>query len=265
VTLTAAPAAGSTFTGWSGGGCSGTGSCVVALSTNTTVDAGFGVAPPSSYEQTIVGDAPGGYWRLNETTGSTAVKTAGAANNGTYTNVTLGVAGLLTGAGNTAASFSGNNSRVRISSNSAVSSSSRISVEAWIKPTALPSGSTVHTIVGKSSSYLLQFEGSRLEFSIQQTFSRRRVQAPAGAIAVGGTYHVVGVYDGSALRLYVNGVQVAQSSRTGSIRTNSNPLYIGSSNGSSQFFRGTIDEVAVYTTALTATQVTNHRNAGTTP
>src|SRR5262245_61015078 len=33
VTLTATPAAGSTFTGWSGGGCSGTGACQVTITT----------------------------------------------------------------------------------------------------------------------------------------------------------------------------------------------------------------------------------------
>jgi hypothetical protein len=123
----------------------------------------------------------------------------------------------------------------------------------------------VHTVVGKASSYALRFEGSRLEFAITQGFTTRRVRAAAGAIVVGSTYHLVGVYDGSALRLYINGVQVASSSVSGSIRTNSNALFIGSSNGSSQFFRGTIDEVAVYSTALTATQVANHRTAGTTP
>src|SRR5207244_3575948 len=37
VTLTAASAAGSTFTGWSGGGCSGTGACTVTVSAATTV------------------------------------------------------------------------------------------------------------------------------------------------------------------------------------------------------------------------------------
>jgi len=41
VTLTAAPAGGSTFSGWSGGGCSGTGSCVVTMNAATTVAATF--------------------------------------------------------------------------------------------------------------------------------------------------------------------------------------------------------------------------------
>jgi parallel beta helix pectate lyase-like protein/List-Bact-rpt repeat protein len=45
VTLTAAPAAGSVFTGWSGGGCSGSGPCTVALATATTVGAAFAPAP----------------------------------------------------------------------------------------------------------------------------------------------------------------------------------------------------------------------------
>ena len=41
VTLTATPANGSTFTGWTGGGCTGTGTCVVTMSADTTVTAGF--------------------------------------------------------------------------------------------------------------------------------------------------------------------------------------------------------------------------------
>ena len=47
VTLTATPTAGSTFAGWSGGGCSGTAtSCTVALSADKTVTAAFTTPPP---------------------------------------------------------------------------------------------------------------------------------------------------------------------------------------------------------------------------
>jgi subtilisin family serine protease len=41
VTLTATPASNSTFSGWSGGGCSGTGTCVVTLNADATVTATF--------------------------------------------------------------------------------------------------------------------------------------------------------------------------------------------------------------------------------
>jgi len=45
VTLTAAPLAGSTFAGWSGGGCSGTGTCQVTMNAAKTVTATFTLNP----------------------------------------------------------------------------------------------------------------------------------------------------------------------------------------------------------------------------
>jgi hypothetical protein len=45
ITLSATPAAGSIFTGWSGGGCSGTSTCALTLATATTVSAAFATAP----------------------------------------------------------------------------------------------------------------------------------------------------------------------------------------------------------------------------
>lgn len=48
VTLTAAPNPGSRFLGWSGGGCSGTGACQVALDSDTTVGATFAPVPTAA-------------------------------------------------------------------------------------------------------------------------------------------------------------------------------------------------------------------------
>jgi len=54
VTLTAAPVAGSTFTGWSGGGCTGTGTCVVTLIGATSVTATFNPATTTFTDDPLV-------------------------------------------------------------------------------------------------------------------------------------------------------------------------------------------------------------------
>jgi uncharacterized repeat protein (TIGR01451 family) len=59
VTLTATPAAGSTFGGWSGGGCSGTGTCIVSLGADTTVTATFTSQDPAKA-------AGVGYWKNHD-------------------------------------------------------------------------------------------------------------------------------------------------------------------------------------------------------
>jgi len=46
LTLAASPASGSTFAGWSGGGCSGTRTCEVTLASDTTITATFNAKPP---------------------------------------------------------------------------------------------------------------------------------------------------------------------------------------------------------------------------
>jgi uncharacterized protein DUF4082/List-Bact-rpt repeat protein len=48
-TLTAVPATGSTFSGWRGGGCGGTGTCTVTVSSATSVDAAFTAATTTMY------------------------------------------------------------------------------------------------------------------------------------------------------------------------------------------------------------------------
>ena len=68
-------------------------------------------------------------------------------------------------------------------------------------------------------------------------------------------YHIVLTYDGSAVTLYVDGVKEDTTPASGSLKSNSNDLSIGSVGGKSKFFGGTIDGVSVYGKALTPEEV----------
>ena len=59
VTLSANPAPGSSFAGWSGGGCSGTGDCQVTVSSDQSVTATFNVAPPTQHALTVTKNGAG--------------------------------------------------------------------------------------------------------------------------------------------------------------------------------------------------------------
>ncbi len=219
--------------------------------------------PPTSYAATVLTDNPVSHWRLGETSGTAAADQRGV-NAGTYTSgPTLNQASLLPkDTVNRAVSFDGSNDRVTIPNSASLNISSPITLEAWIKPTNLPTAGSFRSIVSKAESYSLQFNGPRLEFTIIQFGVRQRLQAPMGAVAANGTYHVVGTYDGTTRRLYVNGVQVASAALTGGATSTSNGVFIGSWSGSNEFFRGIIDEVAIYGSALTGARVTAHYNAG---
>ena len=98
VTLTATPNSGSTFGGWSGGGCSGTGTCAVTLSANTTVAATFtagGAAAALSIAKSHTGNFTQG--QANATYSVVVSNAAGAGpTDGTTVTVTETVPSGLT-------------------------------------------------------------------------------------------------------------------------------------------------------------------------
>jgi hypothetical protein len=146
----------------------------------------------------------------------------------------------------------------------AVDASTAVTVEAWIKPNALPASGQWATIGTKPESFSLQFSGDLLEFTIIQAGVRRRVRANAQDIVPGQTYHVVGTYNGSDQRVFINGQQKPAKLQTGAITQNPNGFFIGSWNGTTEFFNGVIDEMAVYKTSLSNQRVQAHYAAGTT-
>jgi hypothetical protein len=74
-------------------------------------------------------------------------------------------------------------------------------------------------------------------------------------IPVNAWTHLATTYDGTVLRLFVNGVQVSTRSQTGTIAVSASPLRLGGNSPFGEFFAGRIDEVRIYNRVLTAQQI----------
>lgn len=62
-------------------------------------------------------------------------------------------------------------------------------------------------------------------------------------------------YDGTTMRLYVNGVQVTSIAASGTIQNTTNPLSIGANTPYGEYFAGLIDEARVYNRVLSPTDI----------
>jgi hypothetical protein len=67
--------------------------------------------------------------------------------------------------------------------------------------------------------------------------------------------HMAATYDGSAVRLYVNGTQVASAPQTGPLAASTGALRLGGNSLWAEWFAGRLDDVRIYNTALSGTQI----------
>ena len=78
---------------------------------------------------------------------------------------------------------------------------------------------------------------------------------PVTTFPVDQWHHVVGVYNGKKISLYVDGVKIGATAARGPLKNSSSPLFIGMG-GTSKFYKGAIDDVRIYNVALTASEIT---------
>jgi hypothetical protein len=185
--------------------------------------------------------------------GSSLVDVSGNANNGTISGGTSWTTGKYGGA----LSFNGSTGRVSVPASPSLGLSSAMTLMAWIQPTASQSG--WRTIIQRQTdAYFLNAsnETGPLRPSGGGTFAGNTSWVTGTtANPVNAWTHVALTYDGAALRLYVNGTQVATGAASGAIQASSNPLWIGGNNPYGEYFQGLIDEARVYNRALTATDI----------
>jgi len=213
----------------------------------------------TAYRDTVLADTPRGYWRLGEASGTVAADTAATSAGAYQRGVTLGEPGAITGDPDTAVRLDGLNDAVRIPSVAGLNSSSALSLEALVRPGGLPPGTS--TVMRKDQQYLLRITAQgNLIFRLWKSGSERELSTAAGVIVDNVWSHVLATYDGAAMRIFVNGRLRASLTLTAPVDTGTRDLYVGASIDY-DWLAGRVDDVAVYTRALSAADVQRHFDA----
>lgn len=211
----------------------------------------------------LAASGPVGVWKLDEGSGTAIADSSGNGNDG----VMSGAVSWGTGVFGPALVFDGANGQVKVSDNLALEPKTAVTVSAWVK--GGDSSGAFRYVLAKgangcvAASYGL-YTGPRggLEFYVSQGHGSVYAQSPDPGQAVwDGKWHLaVGTYDGTTIRLYVDGVQVRTGTPwTGSLEyllPNSNDFYIGNYPGCADHeFDGSIDDVQVWNRTLSASEI----------
>lgn len=236
----------------------------VASGRTSTVNA----SPTDAYGAAVYAAQPDLYWRLGESSGTTAKDSGALGNDGTYQNgPTLGVTGGINGTSNTAVGFNGSNQFV--SSNGTFSDPQVYTEEIWFNTTTTNGGKLIgfgNSQTGNSNSYdrhVWMQNSGRLAFGTYT--GQENVALSDNSYNDGHWHYAVATQSSNGLKLYVDGALVATNPQTqaehhdGIWRVGGDVTW---ENSNSYYFNGLLDDAAVYPTALDAATIQNHYQLG---
>ena len=204
------------------------------------------------------------YWKLDDTTGTTAANAVAGGATGTLTNMTFDAASV-SGVYGGSLLFNGTNNYISMGNIDNFSGTTAFSAFAWVYFTSIPSQAGV---VGKYNNHgggqwvLHVFNGN---VQLHREVSPYEITGST-TLTANRWYYIGGTYDGAKMHVYVDGKEDATALTIGSIPSSSSTFYIGSyvdaSNVVDYFFPGQIDEVRVYNRAISASEVEALYEAG---
>ena len=190
---------------------------------------------------------------FNEPAGSAQVVDAsGQGNEGIISGAIRTSIGKFGGA----LSFDGTSSWVTVADAPSLDLTEGITVSAWVNATARTSWRTVALKETSGGlAYALYATNDALKPAGYINVSEDTdVTAPSDLLLNVWT-HLAFTYDGSVMRLYVNGAEVSTTAMSGPVTVSNGPLRIGGNSVWAEFFRGIIDEVRIYNRALSGVEI----------
>ena len=199
----------------------------------------------------LVGD-----WKADEGSGTTLVDSSGLANNGTI----LGNPTWVAGQHGQAIRFDGTGDYATVADNASLDISGAITMATWVKPEKVATQYLIKkAIQSGTDGYELSLATTGfpfVRFNATASMTTYRVDSPTAYPSDGTTWmHLAATSDGTTIRLYVNGAEVATKPAPAAITTNNLALGIGGQSDGVSTLQGAMDDVLLYNRALSASEV----------
>lgn len=200
-------------------------------------------------------------WSFDMVNGTTIADESDNGNNATIVSGTF-----VPGVSGTALSLNGSSDYVSVNNSATLNSFNKLTIECWVNMRQIdPLSGAGQTIIRKENSYVIGIgRNGSIGFYIHNengwegnwTFSARTIRASTWN-------HIVGVWDGQTLMVYINGILDATTMWVnGPITVNNNNVYIGKFIESNyEGFNGIVDELKVYNYDLSADTIFAHFEA----
>jgi len=237
------PQSGYTFSSWSDGG---------ARSHTVTVPAG-GQTLTATYAAATTPSGLVAAYSFEDGGGVTLSDVSGHGHPGTLSGPVWSPAGHSGGA----LSFDGSNDYVSIPDEAELHLTTGMTLEAWVRPSAL--GGIWRTVLFKEQAshmtYALYANTATDSPTGQAYVGGQRDARAATALPIDAWSHLAVTYDGSAVRLFVNGTEVASKAADGPMTVSTGALKIGGNAIWPEWFKGLIDDARLYNRPLSAAEI----------
>lgn len=166
---------------------------------------------------------------------------------------------ILEKAQNYSLSFGGSSSYyVRVANAPELNPTEAITLEAWIYPTTWYTNAPIIAKDGYSNTGYILRTGSdgQLKFKFGNSTSSFEITTVSPhPLTLNEWQHVAATYDGTTMKLFRNGIEIATQAQTGTISSTTFRLEIGRSYNSYNYFKGNIDEVRLFDVAVDAATI----------
>jgi hypothetical protein len=192
-------------------------------------------------------------YSFNEGSGTTLIDRTGLGRTGTVSGATWSSAGRNGGA----LSFDGVDDLVTVADHNSLDLTTGMTIEAWVRPSSVSGWrAVVQKMQGFEGLAYTLYAGSPTDMAAAHVTTTSVVRVPSTApIGLNVWTHLAMTFDGTTVRLFIGGSQVASVAASGSIVTTTGVLRIGGNGPPGGYFQGLIDDLRIYNRALSAAEI----------